>query len=274
MPEENHILFCRCAERGVGAAPARREVLEGLRRRGLPFTETADLCRLAADRSPALAAWAASAGKLVVIACHPRAVRWLLAAAGLEVGADRLRALDLRTLSAAEILAQIPAAAAPAGPPIAGDAGTNWPPWFPVIDFDRCRQCRQCLSFCLFGVYALDPRGRVAVANPRACKDNCPACARICPEVAIMFPKLPDAEAPLNGAEIGDDTQLKERARVKAGELLGDDLYAGLAARRRQARGRLLKSARERAEAERKACSQQGTPVERGKPQIQPLRGP
>lgn len=80
-----------------------------------------------------------------------------------------------------------------------------------------------------------------------------------------MFPKLPDAEAPLNGDEIGDEQNLKARARIKAHELLGDDPYAALAERQRQARGRrLLKSAQERAEAERAACAT--TPLEGERP--------
>jgi hypothetical protein len=74
--------------------------------------------------------------------------------------------------------------------------------------------------------------------------------------VAILFPKLPAAEAPLDGSDIDDAQPLKARARIKAHELLGDDLYAALAERQRQARGRrLLRTAQERAEAERAACA-------------------
>jgi NAD-dependent dihydropyrimidine dehydrogenase PreA subunit len=75
-----------------------------------------------------------------------------------------------------------------------------WRVWYPVIDYDRCTGCRQCVSFCLFGVYEV-VEGRVVVARPRKCKDNCPACARICPAGAIIFPKHPNA--PING-EQGD----------------------------------------------------------------------
>lgn len=253
MLEENRILFCHCSGCGVGTEAVRRDVLEGLRGRGVAFTEVADLCRLAADRDPALTAWAASAGTLTIIACHSRAVRSLLSSAGITVEAARLRVLDLRDMPAAAILEQLPATTGQAAAvTVSADA---WPPWFPVIDFARCRHCRQCVSFCLFGVYTLTPDGKVTVTNPRSCKNNCPACARICPEVAIMFPKLPDAEAPLNGAEIGDELNLKARARINAQEFLGDDIYAALAERRRQARGRLLKTAQERAEAERAACA-------------------
>ena len=73
-----------------------------------------------------------------------------------------------------------------------------WRIWYPVIDYDRCTGCRQCVSFCLFGVYEV-VEGRVVVAKPRKCKDNCPACARICPVGAIVFPKHPNP--PINGGQ-------------------------------------------------------------------------
>ena len=258
MSQENRILFCRCSPGGVGGESVRRDGLAGLRERGLPFVEVDDLCRLAADRDAGLAALMAEAGSLTVVACHPRAVRGLFSAAGVTSAEPQLQVLDLRTTPAATILDQLPGTAAPL--PAVTQATDPWTPWFPVIDPTRCTQCRQCMSFCLFGVYTLTPEGKVVVTNPRSCKNNCPACARICPHVAIIFPKLPDAEAPLNGAEIGDEQNMKARARINAHELLGDDLYAALA-QRRQTRRRLLKSEQERAEEERAACSREAPPA-------------
>jgi NAD-dependent dihydropyrimidine dehydrogenase PreA subunit len=57
-----------------------------------------------------------------------------------------------------------------------------------VIDGSRCVQCQHCLQFCLFGVYELDAEGKVQVRNPDQCKPGCPACSRVCPHSAIMFP--------------------------------------------------------------------------------------
>ena len=56
---------------------------------------------------------------------------------------------------------------------------------------ERCICCGKCQDFCLFGVYARDGR-RVVAAEPDRCKDGCPACARLCPEGAILFPHYPD----------------------------------------------------------------------------------
>ncbi|MEE2792152.1 MAG: ferredoxin family protein, partial [Acidobacteriota bacterium] len=59
-----------------------------------------------------------------------------------------------------------------------------WKPWFPVIDFDRCTNCMQCLTFCLFDVYGVDKQQQITVQNEDNCKTDCPACSRVCPEVA------------------------------------------------------------------------------------------
>ena len=74
------------------------------------------------------------------------------------------------------------------------------PRWYPVIDRSLCSRCKQCLDFCLFGVYGLGESGAPQVENPDECKPGCPACARVCPRGAIMFPHY-DAEPAIAGAE-------------------------------------------------------------------------
>lgn len=73
------------------------------------------------------------------------------------------------------------------------------PRWYPIVDGSRCINCQHCLQFCLFGVYELDARGKVAVSRPDQCKPGCPACSRICPQGAIMFP-LYEKDAAIAGA--------------------------------------------------------------------------
>lgn len=76
--------------------------------------------------------------------------------------------------------------------------------WYPVIDYSRCTNCMECIDFCLFGVYGVDGQERILVENQDYCRKGCPACSRVCPEQAIMFPdyKTPAiAGAPVNGID-------------------------------------------------------------------------
>lgn len=79
--------------------------------------------------------------------------------------------------------------------------------WYPVIDYSRCTNCMECLDFCLFGVYGVDKAERILVDNQDNCKRGCPACSRVCPEQAIMFP---DYKTPaIAGAPVGNVSGLK-----------------------------------------------------------------
>jgi hypothetical protein len=61
--------------------------------------------------------------------------------------------------------------------------------WYPVIDFSRCTNCMECIDFCLFGVYGVDGAESILVEQPDNCRKGCPACSRVCPENAIIFPQ-------------------------------------------------------------------------------------
>ena len=61
--------------------------------------------------------------------------------------------------------------------------------WYPVIDYSRCTNCMECIDFCLFGVYGVDAVDTILVEQPDNCRKGCPACSRVCPENAIMFPQ-------------------------------------------------------------------------------------
>lgn len=115
----------------------------------------------------------------------------------------------------------------------------EWKPWFPVIDYDRCTNCMQCLSFCLFGVYAADREGHIQVQNQDNCKTNCPACSRVCPEAAIMFPKY--KAGPINGDVVKDEDLQREKMKVDISALLGGDIYSMLRLRSERAQSRFSK---------------------------------
>ena len=127
----------------------------------------------------------------------------------------------------------------------AGRAKTNaakhgdWKPWFPVIDYDRCTNCMQCLSFCLFGVYGVDEQQRIQVQNNDNCKTNCPACSRVCPEAAIMFPKY--KAGPINGDLVSEADLNREKMKIDISALLGGDVYAMLRERSEKAKSRFSK---------------------------------
>lgn len=61
--------------------------------------------------------------------------------------------------------------------------------WYPVIDYSRCTNCMECIDFCLFGVYGVDALDSILVEEQDNCKKGCPACSRVCPENAIIFPQ-------------------------------------------------------------------------------------
>ena len=61
--------------------------------------------------------------------------------------------------------------------------------WYPVIDFSRCTNCMECIDFCLFGVYGVDRLDTILVEAADNCRKGCPACSRVCPENAIVFPQ-------------------------------------------------------------------------------------
>jgi len=206
------LVFCNCAHYAIIPQASREQILTGLSRAGVRVEAVDDLCGLVASHDPRLPTWA-QAPSLIVVACFPRAVRWLFHAAGVSLPPERVRFFNMRTQTPEEILRElmkddrlltIEDRSAPSAPSnhqssIANHQST-WVPWFPVIDYDRCKNCKQCLNFCLFGVYQLSPEGKVEVRNPAGCKTNCPACARMCPQKAIIFPKY--ADAPINGDEV------------------------------------------------------------------------
>jgi NAD-dependent dihydropyrimidine dehydrogenase PreA subunit len=156
---------------------------------------------------------------------------------------------DVDGLSADEIFAKVEA--------LHADAGTaprpKWKPWFPVIDFNRCTNCMQCLTFCLFDVYGVNKDKKIEVRNPTNCKTDCPACSRVCPEVAILFPKY--KMGPINGDEVRDADIHREKMKVDISALLGGDIYAALRQRSTDAKARFSKERDDkRALDERKKC--------------------
>ena len=169
-------------------------------------------------------------------------------------GTLRIATRDTGNLGAEEILSLVTTVRDELGAELNRPGQTGaWKPWFPVIDYDRCTNCMQCLSFCLFDVYGVDEDKRIQVQNNDNCKTNCPACSRVCPEVAIMFPKY--ASGPINGELVKQEDLARESMKIDISSLLGGDIYSSLKNRSEKAKSRFSKErSPDKALDERKRC--------------------
>lgn len=198
-----------------------------------------------ADGHEALARLAAREGRLVVGSwLHSRAAYWVLRTLGLadvpaEEGeeARRITCLDLASFDSPEAGAEAMAMAGglEPGEPTAPEevAAAVSPRWYPVVDGERCVHCGKCRDFCLFGVYTREG-DRIEPTYPDRCKDGCPACSRLCPKGAILFPHYagdpaiagaPGAEMAGGDAAIAaflDPAQAQKERAERSDE--GDDL--------------------------------------------------
>lgn len=234
------IAYFHCTEEELAPLDGATKLVGGLVACGADFQVYEDLCLLACRNGEQLRQIASAASPLCVVSPYtPRAARSLFHYAGAPLPAD-VTILNIRLQRGEQVLTEL----FPQGSPTASEADKararrmiealtpqepSWRAWFPVIDYNRCVQCKQCMGFCLFGVYQLDSEGGVVVKNPANCKDNCPACARVCPNGAIIFPKFP--QSPINGDDAGDDAD--QAAGIDLGDLLRGDVMQAL--RRRAA---------------------------------------
>jgi Pyruvate/2-oxoacid:ferredoxin oxidoreductase delta subunit len=258
------VLFCQCKYAQVLPEEVKQAALKALTDSGQAFELVDDLCELSARRDPAMTRMSTT-GPVKIAACFPRAVKWLFHAAGAPLKEEDTEIVNLRTLNAqdaqAALLNRTITPNVPAGkvvredgpkPALKSEMGT-WKPWFPVIDYDRCTNCMQCLSFCLFGVYGVDEEKRIQVQNQDNCKTNCPACSRVCPEAAIMFPKY--KAGPINGDIVSDSDLNREKMKIDISALLGGDVYDMLRNRSQRAQSRFSKERdADKALAERQKC--------------------
>ncbi|NLF30192.1 MAG: ferredoxin family protein [Planctomycetes bacterium] len=206
---------------------------------GLTVLAAPDLADLPPDHVVFPALDGTPGGIVAAAPYAPRAIYWLLAAGGVrgrraDVAAERTKTagraihpIDTTGLDDEAIAARVAAVTGPGdGKGLVRDFGEALPArWYPVIDGDRCTQCFECVEFCLFGVYEVDADRRVHVAIGDNCKTGCPACSRVCPAGAILFPRYPSG-GPIAGADEGRIERLTGDAARKAG---GADLKAYIA---------------------------------------------
>lgn len=243
------ILICACQHANVFPAGAVKTLTKSLDDAGVAYEIIPDLCQRVGRRDPELKD--ILAGSPAIAACHPRAVKWLFEATHISLPANA-KLFDLRSQTITEITSAlglpepasrnlIDSTVVPISTQGTDAAATaDWTGWFPVIDHDHCSQCMQCLGFCLFSVFGTDEAYQVQVQHPDQCKPNCPACARVCPQGAIMFPKHTDDT--INGGTLRDGTTATQPAKVDISLLLGGDAHALLRDRAARAKMRFSKT--------------------------------
>lgn len=225
----NRVTICVCASRSFIDKEKVVKVAAALQKEGYKVVVEPDLCEKVMKKSPDLQAIASS----IIIACYPRAMRSLLHCAGMEPAGI----VDIRSDGIRLVLASLGKTYDSVGEEEMAKEDTfrrliaSFPvktgedAWYPVLDKERCTDCGKCHDFCLFGVYAIE-EGEVRVKHPQNCKNNCPACARMCPKKAIVFPKY--EKSPINGGLQDEEPAVS----VDTETMYADTLRARLAQRR------------------------------------------
>ena len=106
MNQPPRILYCHCQYAQVVPKEVKEAVLKKLCESGVAFEAVADLCEMAARRDPALQRLAAD-GAVKIAACFPRAVKGLFHQANADLSPDRTEVLNMRTLTAEDVIAAL-----------------------------------------------------------------------------------------------------------------------------------------------------------------------
>lgn len=247
------IILCNCGSKL--ASPERLEDIAGfIRQTGASFVQISDLCGCTVTQKKETHDIFGTSDDFLIMACYPRAVGLLLKNCGADYPSDRIKHLNFRELDIDSIFVGISSFLE--GEPQKGNfselkSKTDWPSWFPLIDYARCTTCGQCADFCLFGVYQ-KIGDKVVVTNPQGCKNNCPACGRICPQTAIIFPKY-DQGGAISGIDTIDEFMEQQRQHNDIDTILGSNIYEALETRKAKRRSII------RSEAMRKAMEERDT---------------
>ena len=106
MESAPRILYCHCKYAQVVPKEQKELVLRALCESGVAFEAVADLCELSARKDPSLQRLASN-GAVKIAACYPRAVKWLFHQAGAPLGIEKTEVLNMRTLTADEVVAAL-----------------------------------------------------------------------------------------------------------------------------------------------------------------------
>lgn len=251
MSMEKIIVFCNCG--GERIHSERLQFIEDtLRNLKVEIIKLSDLCGLSALNKDRLNDVFLEGNEYMIIGCYSRSLRLLLEQVNVDLNNIPFKYINFIELTNEEIFQEVSSFCMNINQlPSINEIGTisDWPSWFPIIDYSRCSGCGQCADFCLFGVYEKS-EGRVNVINPQECKNNCPACARICPQTAIIFPKYKFGGA-IGGSDIIDDIAEQKRQSLDIKNILEGDIYSALEQRKNKHRSIIRNEAMKKAIEER-----------------------
>ena len=97
------ILYCHCSYAKVVPDAVKEDVLKRLCASGAAFDAVADLCDMSARKDPAMKKLVES-GDVQIVACYPRAVKWLFHGAGAPLPKEGVEVLNMREQSADDVM--------------------------------------------------------------------------------------------------------------------------------------------------------------------------
>ena len=97
------ILYCHCSYAQVVPKEVKEDVLKRLCESGVAFDAVADLCDMSARKDPAMQKLVES-GDVKIVACYPRAVKWLFHAAEAPLPKTGVEVLNMREQTADAIM--------------------------------------------------------------------------------------------------------------------------------------------------------------------------
>ena len=222
------IILCNCESEII--QKSRLQLIEDyVKNEDAEIIKISDICGLVAIDKEQLHTVFNDGNEYLIIGCYSRSIKLLLEQAAIDVTQLPIVFINFIELTNEQIFNEISAFTlhnCSENSFRETKPTTQWLSWYPIIDYSRCIACGQCADFCLFGVYQ-KTKERVSVLNPQSCKTNCPACARICPNTAILFPKYKNGGA-ISGSDTKDEAEEQKRFVMDVDNFLGGDIYSAL----------------------------------------------
>jgi NAD-dependent dihydropyrimidine dehydrogenase PreA subunit len=247
------IVFCNCGGERINQERL-QDIEKNLINSNIDLIKISDLCGASVMNKEKLKSVFSGNDEYLIVGCHSRALKLLLQKASIELEYYSCKFINFFESDNEEIFREI--FLFRNGHDRSQNAyseeilnSSDWSPWFPVIDYTRCSACGQCADFCLFGVYGKTEE-KISVINPQECKNNCPACARICPQTAIIFPKYKPGGA-IGGSDFIDEISEQKRQAEDINSILNGDIYSALEKRRKKRRSIIIDEAMKKAIEER-----------------------